>query len=202
MRHVEQKILFPWNGSKRDGKRDKISYVQRFWEFEEKWGTRTREKGRGMALLIILGVVWTSEDETRGSSLDYHPSCRREFYPTIFFLPFSGLINFESRDWETKKREGRQRWRGVMKFRWRRVSWNDFSKFEERGDFIYCHEIGFNARLNVEWLITLGMAITDRKFLRARLICEPMRRAGSPLSVSPLLKSFNYLLKIGDDRNG
>jgi len=70
-----------------------------------------------------------------------------------------------------RKREGDGEMRGgVMKFRWRRVSWDDFSKFEERGDFIYHHEIGFNARLNVKWLITLGMAITDRKFSRTRAL--------------------------------
>lgn len=66
-----------------------------------------KERKRGTALLIILGVVWTSENETRGVVLDYRPSasygCRGEFYPTIFFLPFSGLINFGSRDWEMRE---------------------------------------------------------------------------------------------------
>jgi len=54
---AQRKKLTPWDGGRKDGKRDEIPYGQR----------RTWRR-RGMALLIILGVVWTSENETRDSS--------------------------------------------------------------------------------------------------------------------------------------
>lgn len=67
---------------------------------EERWNsvrskTNLEKEGDG-----IINYSWRSLDfgEWNKGLLDYRPDCRREFYPTIFFLPFSGLINFESRD--------------------------------------------------------------------------------------------------------
>lgn len=44
------------------------------------------------------------------------------------------------------------------------------SRNSKGGTLHHRREIGFNGRLNIEWLITLGTAITDRKFPRVRVL--------------------------------
>lgn len=70
--------------------------------WEERWNSvRSKTNLEKKEEDGIINYSWRSLDFgewNKGLVLDYRPNCRRDFYPTIFFLPFSGLINFESRD--------------------------------------------------------------------------------------------------------
>jgi len=86
MQNVERTKLILGDESEKDVKRDSV------------WSKTELEKKEGDG---IINYSWRSldfEEWNKGLVLDYRLDCRREFYPTIFFLPFSGLINFESRD--------------------------------------------------------------------------------------------------------